>query len=142
MESKFCPNCGAGINPNGGLYCGKQVEKKNSSVTQIKAPGNNKTLIMGVAVVVVILAVILGVVVFSHPKNALIGKWEAEDGVEWEFFRNGTVKINDGFFTNSGSYSFADRKHITIKDLGLLSLFGTQTLAIEIKGDEMTLGDY
>jgi len=142
MESKFCPNCGAGVNPNSGLLCGacgKQVEKTNPSAVHVKAPGNKKPLIIGVAVVVVMLAVILSMVIFSHPKYAVIGKWIDQDENEFEFSRKGSFIITDRYGDDEfGSYSFDDRNHITmtIKD-GYSS--DTARFGIEIQGDEITL---
>ena len=144
MESKFCPHCGAGVNPNSGLLCGacgKQVEKTNPSAAHVKAPGNKKPLIIGVAVVVVILAVILGVIVFSHPKYAVIGKWIDGYEHEYEFSRKGSVIITDSYGVDIGRYSFDDKNYITIKGTEWLSSSSSkpERYEIEIQGDKMTL---
>jgi len=143
MESKFCPHCGAGVNPNSGLFCGacgKQVEKTNPSAAHVKAPGNKKPLIMGVAAVVVILAVILGMVACSNPKNAVIGKWVSEEKDEWEFFKDGTLVISGSSYSESTTYGFTDKEHIAIELFAVL--LGKSEFEIKITGDEMFLDNY
>ncbi|MBI2331702.1 MAG: hypothetical protein HYU84_06010 [Chloroflexi bacterium] len=49
--------------------------------------------------------------IFSNPSNAILGKWETDDGALYEFFPDGTVMTP--FL--AGKYSFPDKTHIKIE---------------------------
>jgi hypothetical protein len=53
--------------------------------------------------------------VFSNPEKEIIGKWEDENGLIYEFFPDGTIS-NNGI---AGKYSFPDNTHIKIEYLGM-----------------------
>ena len=74
------------------------------------------------------------------PQSSIVGKWEADDGIEtWEFFKDGTVSVSGGWFPVAGNYKFIDRNHMRIDFGGLGALAGPQVFEVDISGNRLIL---
>lgn len=91
----------------------------------------------------VILFLCVAVVALSACKaeNALVGKWQDEEGYIMEFFKDGTVTFSGGYFTVTGNYKFTDDTHIRLDLQGLWGLFGPQVVEVRIAGNTLTMKD-
>jgi len=74
-------------------------------------------------------------------EKSIIGKWQ-EVGNEkstMEFFKDGTIIVNDGIMTLTGNYNFIDESRVRIELGGIGELFGAIVAEISSSKDEIVL---
>jgi hypothetical protein len=72
------------------------------------------------------------------PTWDLVGKWQHDQGKgSIEFFRNGTLTLQNGGTTLTTSYKMKDPKHLQV-EMGSL---GTLVLKLTVNRDSLTLTD-
>jgi len=75
----------------------------------------------------------------SKPEEAIIGKWSEIGATEkMEFFKDGTITINDKGINMVGKYTFVDKDRIRVEFGGLAAKIGPIVVTVSISGDELT----
>jgi len=76
----------------------------------------------------------------SKPENKIIGKWLDDNGAGFEYYKDGTVIMNNPgglISTLSGKYSFIDKETLKMEFL-TYGTTTTQVYKVMISGDELT----
>ncbi len=74
-----------------------------------------------------------------RPEDAIIGKWSAEKGAgTMEFFKDGTVVVNDKIMTLGGKYNFVDEKRVKDDLGGIGALVGPFVATVSFSDVELT----
>jgi len=89
--------------------------------------------------IILIVAVLL--ISGCSASNKIIGRWEDTDGIQYEFYRDGTITIDSYGITVSGDYEFIDKETIKINLAGLWGLAGASVMEVDISGNQMTLNE-
>lgn len=96
---------------------------------------NIKNRLVLLAFVVIIIFLLTG----CGTKNDLVGTWIGEEGDTIEFFEDGTIMVNDRFFSASGSYSIVDNNRVRIEMDGLWGIAGAQVFQYSVSGNQLNL---
>lgn len=73
------------------------------------------------------------------PSGKIVGKWQAEDGSTYEFFKDGAVTITTYGLSFSGDYEFLDKDRVMITMDGLLGFAGGQVYTVDYSGGQLLL---
>lgn len=92
---------------------------------------------------IVILGLIVSLLLAGCSSNGkIIGKWEAEDGSSFEFFKDGTVTMTSYGISFTGTYEFVDTDRVKITMDGLLGVAGGVIYDVEYSGGQLLLTSY
>lgn len=72
-------------------------------------------------------------------ESKIIGTWVDADGVNYEFFKDGTVTIESYGIVVSGNYEFIDGDTMKLNLDGLWGLGGASVFDVKISGKELAL---
>ncbi len=78
-------------------------------------------------------------VVGCSGKNALIGTWQSEQGDNIEFFKDGTVIIEDQIFSVAGKYAVIDNNRMRIELEGIWGISGSHIANYEVSGSRLVI---
>jgi hypothetical protein len=73
--------------------------------------------------------------------DRIIGRWQDVDGVQYKFYKDGTITIDSFCLKFTGDYEFIDTDTIRIDMGGLLGLAGPTVMRVEFTGDQLILSD-
>ena len=73
------------------------------------------------------------------PEGKAVGRWVDVDGVYYEFYKDGTVVIESGWLTVSGSYEFIDKDTMKLTLDGILGVAGPSMFDVSFSGSQMSL---
>ncbi len=91
---------------------------------------------------VVLLAFIVLIIFFltgCGTQNDLVGTWIGEEGDTIEFFKDGTIMVNDRYFSASGTYSIVENNRVRIEMDGLFGIAGAQIFQYSVSGNQLNL---
>jgi len=88
----------------------------------------------------VIVVLLIGILFTAcSASSQIVGKWASEDGIEYEFFKDGTMTINTFGIVASGSYEFIDKDTIKMRLDGLWGIGGATICDVKVSGKELSL---
>lgn len=95
---------------------------------------------MNLLIILLILSAVMLNGCIQNPEAAIIGKWDEIDGTETiEFFKDGTITVDDKGMSFGGDYKFIDNDRIRIELGGLGALAGPMIVKVSISKDELSL---
>jgi hypothetical protein len=71
--------------------------------------------------------------------KSIVGSWTDDSGSSFNFYEDGTLTINSGLLSTSGTYTFVDNDTMEVQLDGLLGIAGATVYDVEISKGELRL---
>ena len=90
----------------------------------------------------IVLSLIIICMVFlvsCSASKSIVGSWTDDSGSSFNFYEDGTLTINSGLLSTSGTYTFVDNDTMEVQLDGLLGIAGATVYDVEISKGELRL---
>ena len=90
----------------------------------------------------IVLSLIIICMVFlvsCSASKSIVGSWTDDSGSSFNFYEDGTLTINSGLLSTSGTYTFGDNDTMEVQLDGLLGIGGATVYDVEISKGELRL---
>lgn len=71
--------------------------------------------------------------------KSIVGSWTDDAGSSFNFYKDGTLTIDSGLLSTSGTYTFIDNDTMKVQLDGLLGIGGATVYDVEISKGELRL---
>ncbi len=91
------------------------------------------------SVVLSLVIICLVLLASCSDSKSIVGSWTDDAGSSFNFYEDGTLTINSGLLSTSGTYTFIDSDTMKVQLDGLLGIGGATVYDVEISKGELKL---